>query len=262
MLLCVLLSSAAGQSEPAPAPAEPERTGPEVVPEPGQILSQREQDWIEDIGSLREGIRDRHMAPFYVCSERDAHMWMYPYAPHYDRYFPVSAACFGSKLYLTSYLEGYEQLAPYLLHDIVAVNGVDIAYLNQKAAEVISPCNCWNAKESLPKEYFVPAFFDWAGCGCKEGYTFQILNDNQEVESVEIPTVTTEEREGVKRNYPENWESLFHLKGGEWAEYYEGENGGFVYIVHLHPILQKLHRASGQRHRQAVGGASGIDGRL
>jgi hypothetical protein len=51
---------------------------------------------------------------------------MYPYAPHYDRYFPVSAACFGSKLYLTSYLEGYEQLAPYLLHDIVAVNGVDI----------------------------------------------------------------------------------------------------------------------------------------
>jgi hypothetical protein len=51
---------------------------------------------------------------------------MYPYAPHYDRYFPVSVACFGSKLYLTSYLEGYEQLAPYLLHDIVAVNGVDI----------------------------------------------------------------------------------------------------------------------------------------
>lgn len=62
MLLCVLLSSAAGQSEPAPAPAEPERTGPEVVPESVQILSQREQDWIEDIGSLREGIRAPSMS--------------------------------------------------------------------------------------------------------------------------------------------------------------------------------------------------------
>ena len=276
-VLCALLALSACQTTQAPDPApveslpeaeEPEAPAPEpetpAEPAIDPALSQRERDWIEDIEYLREGLKEGHMDPFYVCSEEeldfmmdrliaqvgqlsdadiafeinaviaamgDVHSWVQPYAPLYERWFPVSAAYFGDKLYLTNYLEGYEQFAPYLLHEIVAVNGIDIAYLNQKAAKIANPYNQWAVKELwFPTYYFVPAFYDWAGCDYMEGYTFQILNDNQEVESIEVPTVTAGERKDVKRIYPENWDQLFYKKGGEWTEYFEGENGGFVYM--------------------------------
>ncbi len=267
--LLVLTACQAGQA-PDPESAEPpaEATEPEApAPEPeapaDPSLSQRERDWIEDIEYLRKGLKEGHMDPFYICSEEeldfmmdrliarvgqlsdndiafeilkvvaamgDLHSQMLPYLPLYERYFPASAAYFDGKLYLVNYLEGYEQFAPYLLHEIVAVNGIDIAYLDQKASEITTPYNRWSAGENFTYRYFLPSFYDWAGCDYKEGYTFQILNDNQEVESVEVPTVTAEERKDVKRNYPENWDQLLYRKGRDMEAYVEGENGGLVYM--------------------------------
>ena len=252
---------------PAPEITEPEAPAPEPEPpaEPAADPSpaQREQDWIEDIECLRKGLKEGHMDPFYVCPEEDldfmidrliervgqlsdndiafeilkvvaamgdVHTFAAYYEPLYERVFPVYAAYLGDKLYLVNYSGGYEQFAPYLLHEIVSVNGIDIAYINQKAAEITSPYNSWRAREDFNSQYFLPAFYDWAGCDYK-GYTFQILNDNQEVESVEVPAVPFEERAYDKgRKYPENWDQLLYRRRGDFEAYVEGENGGLVYM--------------------------------
>ena len=278
-ILCALLTLSACQNSqtPAPAPMEPpiETTEPEApTPEPetpaepaaDPSLSQRELDMIEDIEYLRETYKEKHIEPFYLCSEEefdfkldqvkakvselsdvdiyfelqvvlagmgDIHTDITPSADvsseMMSRQFPLALQNIDGRLYPTHYLEGYEQFAPYLLREIVAVNGIDAAYLEQKLISVASP---FNPRQSSTWWSLVPpVFFDWAGCDYKEGYTFQILNDNQEVESIEVPIITrTEAAEGAWVS-PENWDHIFFGRYyDDWAEYVEGENGGCVYL--------------------------------
>lgn len=253
-----------------PAVTEPEETPePEAdpEPEPDPALSQRDRDWIEDIEYLRTEYKARHCDPFYLCSEEefdwrvdrliaqvgelsdsdvyleisaiiarmgDPHTFARPSESFYERLFPASAAYYDSKMYLTACLEGYEYLEPYLLREIVAVNGVDIAYINQKLNCMGNYFNTWYNQAIFGAPlYFSPAFFDWVGCDYKEGYTFQILNENQEVESVEIPAVAEDvymEAMGAGVIRHENRDSLVYLKGGNWVEFYDGENGGYIYM--------------------------------
>lgn len=150
-------------ADPAPEVSTPEGTlsEPSSVPEdPAEPeLSQREKGWLEDIEFLREKYKEKHADPFYFCPEEefdwkldrlsaqvgalsdsdiffelsaivagmgDDHsllQWDDPF----DRVFPVRAGLIDGRLYLTGYLEGYEQFAPYLLHEIVAVNGCPVS---------------------------------------------------------------------------------------------------------------------------------------
>ena len=70
--------------------------------------------------------------------------------------------------------------------------------------------------------YFLPAFFDWAGCDYKEGYTFQILNDNQEVVSVDISVISNDKYQKSSWIYSKDRDALRYLKGGNSAEYIDG----------------------------------------
>ena len=286
LAFCLLLTACgpAAQPEtdadPAPEVSTPEGTlsEPSSVPEdPAEPeLSQREKGWLEDIEFLREKYKEKHADPFYFCPEEefdwkldrlsaqvgalsdsdiffelsaivagmgDDHsllQWDDPF----DRVFPVRAGLIDGRLYLTGYLEGYEQFAPYLLHEIVAVNGVDALYLRQKSASLLVPFT-WGSREIF---YFYPAFFDWAGCDYKEGYVFQILNDKQEVESVEVPVIGADEcPEGIWVRH-RNWESLLYLKKAACTEYYEGNDGGCIQwciadMEHPSTVRRYLHEA-------------------
>ena len=264
MLLAV--SGCADTVEPAPdesAEPEPEIAIPE---EPAPELSPREKDWVEDINYLREEYTAKHMDPFYYCSEEefnwkldrligevsslsdsdlffelaaiiagmgDSHTNFLTVSSLdyvYDEFFPVSALYFGNRLYLCAYQEGYEQLEPYLLQEIVAVNGIDISYLQKKAESFINPNQSWESKEVFPRFFFVPAFFDWAGCDYREGYTFQLLNENNEVESIDIPTVSKSTHDQATWVYSDTWESIPYLKGGNWVEYFEEDGIGYIYL--------------------------------
>lgn len=110
------------------------------------------------------------------------------------------------------------------------MNGVDIAYLRQKAESLVYPGNSWAGKEHFKVFCFIPAFFDWAGCDYQEGYTFQILNENREVESVEIPIISWEEYMETDAVYPESFESVVGVHYGDFAGYLDGNNGGCVYL--------------------------------
>ena len=257
-------------SEPAEPPIEtiqPEPAAPQE-PEQDSELPQREKDWMEDIEFLRTEYKKRHLDPFYLCTEEefdwkldqlagrvaelsdnditfeimaiiagmgDVHTYVQQYAPLYDRRFPVRAEYFGGKLYLTACLEGFEQFAPYLLQEIVAVNGVHIGYLNKKAESIIAPFNSWAGRETFDTMYFLPAFFDWAGCNYKKSYTFQILNENGEMESIEVPDTSNVEREGKEWIYPENWEQLIYKRDENWVKYIDGANGGCVCMSFKNP---------------------------
>lgn len=244
---------------------------PEEEPEaaPGPALSQRERDWIEDIEYLRTEYKTRHMDPFYLCPEEefdwkldqlkakvgelsdvdiycelqaviagmgDNHTRLYPSEALTEqmtsRQLPITTQPFGDHLYLSGYLEGYEQFAPYLLKEIVAVNGIDIAYLERKMSDILNPFNEWYSKERFPF-YWDTAFLDWAGCGYTDSYTLQILNENHEVQTIEVPIVTREEARESKVIRPENWDRLFCGRSENQAEYIEGENGGCVYMSYI-----------------------------
>lgn len=262
----------AAEPDPAPAAAEPENAAPEVETVLGieltEDLSEREKGWITDLDWLREDWEKYHGNPYHMCSKEefewkleqlaarvgelsdedmlfeihsivigmddDLHTWMAWPEYIYDRLFPIFIRYFGGKPYLVNYLRGYEQLEPYLLHEIVAVNGVDMAYIQRKFESFCGPSNVWHSKERFFDFSSLTAFYDWAGCDYKEGYTFQILNDNLEAVDVEVPVITREEQEAlgdqIEWVYPENWDRLAYMKGGNWAEYFEGENGGYIYL--------------------------------
>lgn len=116
----------------------------------------------------------------------------------------------------------------------MAVNGVDMAYLKEQARRLGNPFNSWLSQEAFWRSHFRPAFFDWAGCDYREGYTLQILNENREVESVEVPVVDSEEFAQRERNYAPEYESLFYLEGKNFAKYVEGPEGGCVYMSLVH----------------------------
>ena len=262
LAFCLLLTACgpAAQPEPEadPAPAV-EVSAPEETPAPEEPeLPQRDKDWIEDIGFLREEYKAKHADPFYFCSEEefdwkidqliskvgklsdsdifyelsaiiagmgDNHtsLWWDGYLPLCDRAFAAHICKLNGRLYLWGYLEGYEQFEPYLLHEVVGVNGVDSLYLMRRAASLYE--SDWIAEVGFP-DY--PTFFDWVGCDYKDGYTLQILNDNQEVESVEVPVVTLDERADGTWVQHENVDSLVYIKGGDQTAYYEGKDGGCI----------------------------------
>ncbi|MDE7283652.1 MAG: hypothetical protein K2N85_08740, partial [Lachnospiraceae bacterium] len=211
-----------------------------------------------DIEFLREEYKTKHKDPFYFCSEEefdwkmdqliekvgelsdsdifyelaaiiagmgDNHtkVWWDGPLPYCDRLFTIGIVSLNNKLYLWNYLEGYEQFKPYLLHEIVGVNGVDSLYLIRKAASLSE--SDWLATVDFPG---YPSFFDWTGCDYKEGYTFQILNDNSEVETVEIPVITIGEWSEGTWIYPESFDSLVYLNGYDQTVYHEGKDGGCI----------------------------------
>lgn len=265
LAFCLLLTACSHaaqpdvESDPSPSTAvgsfAPDAPDESLEPE----LPQRDKDWIEDIEFLRKEYKIRHPDPFYFCTEEefdwkmdqlsakvgelsdsdifyelaviitgmgDTHttLWWGGPLPICDRVFPIYIFPLNGKLYLNAYNEGYEQFEPYLLHEVVGVNDVDSLYLMQRSAELRVPFN-WHSTIEFTQ---FPSFFDWIGCDYKEGYTFQILNDNQEVESVEVPVIPLNEGNTRPWVYPESWDSLVYVKGGDRTAYYEGADGGCV----------------------------------
>lgn len=146
-------------SQPGPSFAEsaPPEASPAPEKSPEVQLSERAENWAADISYLKRNYKMYHPAPFYLCSEEEFNWKLDQLAARvddlsdndiyfelaaiiagmgdihtavevpdslFDREFPVLVRCFGDKPYLYGYLEGYDQFAPYLLREIVAVNGV------------------------------------------------------------------------------------------------------------------------------------------
>lgn len=256
-------------SDPTPKASASEEIPPEALPTsegpPEPDLSQREKDWLEDIEFLRERYKEEHLSPFYSHSEAefdskldllaakvgdltdndmyfelqaviagmgDLHTKILIPDSLYERVLPLDVIYFGDRLYLGDYLEGYEQLAPYLLQEIVAVNGVDIAYLGRKMESIYLPTNTWFSKEVFPFEFgWVAAFYEWAaGLGAQDTYTLQILNENREVESVEVPVISGEEYRKTEKVCPESLKTVALMFPGTWANYMDW-SGGCVYLA-------------------------------
>lgn len=269
LLLTVCGCNGGAGTEPSPSPSPSQSAAPEASPAPEEStevqLSQRAENWAADISYLKRNYKMYHPDPFYLCSEEefnwkldqlaakvddlsdsdiffelsaiiagmgDIHTAVVAPDSFYDREFPVLVRYLGDKPYLYGYLEGYGQFAPYLLRQIVAVNGVDITYLLEKSASVKDPFNKWRAKELFSLWYFAPAFLDWAGCDYQEGYTLQVLNENQEVESIELPVISLDEYMEADVVWPETWHEPFTFLNQETdrVDYLPGENGGCVYL--------------------------------
>lgn len=253
-------TTSASEEQPAESDIEvSSATDDETAPE----LSERAQNWITDIHYLQSHYKRYHPDPFLFCSEEDfdykidklcktveslsdneiffelatiiagmgdLHTSLTPPYSIYEYLFPFGVSYFDGKLYVSSYMEGYDQFEPYMLREIVAVNGVDISYLEEKFKNLIDPNNIWRSREIFCVAYFVPAFFDWAGCDYQTGYTFQILDENQKVQSVEAPLVQYDDMTAAQIIYPESWASSLSAEEGNWTEYREGENGGYIYM--------------------------------
>ena len=269
LLLTACAPAAPPDPAPAPEASAPEETLPENPPTPEAPaepeLSQREKDWIEDIEFLREQYKERHLSPFYFRSEEefdskldllaakvgeltdndmyfelaavvagmgDIHTQIQIPESLYEQLLPFDIYYFGDRLYLTAYLKGYEQLAPYTLREIVAVNGVDITYLTRKAESIIDPYNSWHSKENFPFVGFTAAFYEWAaGFDARDTFTLQILNENQEVGSVEVPVISPEEySRGEWVNTVNNIQSVAVIYQGDSAAYVD-RSGGCVYLA-------------------------------
>ena len=270
LTFCLLLSACNPVAQPdpdaTPDTSAPEETAPEALPTPEEPeLSQRERDWLEDIEFLREQYKEKHINPFYyrpeaefdsrldlleakvgkltdneiffelsaaVVAMGDLHSRVLVPDSLYERLFPFDIRFFGDRLYLVDHLEGFEELSPYLLREIVAVNGVDIAYLQRKAESVLLPANSWYSKECFSSVFGLMAgFYDWAtGLDARETYTFQFLNENQQVESVEVPVISEEEYRGAEWVYPEELKTVPVMFRGDSAVY-EDRSGGCVYLA-------------------------------
>ena len=118
-----------------------------------------------------------------------------------------------------------------MLSEIVAVNGVDISYLERKSESFINPGNTWNSREIFCTYYFIPAFFDWAGCGYQDGYTLQLRDENQEVQSIEVPLVSYAEYDATPAVFPESWSYLFDAEEGNRTEYIKALSIDQTYIL-------------------------------
>ena len=209
-------------SEPASAsaPAEPPASAPTSV------LPERVRAWTEDLNALSQLYKGNHPDPFRYCSEKefdfqirqlsenidilsdsdiffemaaiiagmgDNHTFIEPPDEISNDTFPFRTLYVDGNLYLIAYLEGYEQFEPYMYHQIAAVNEVDMTYITKKLESVYNPFNSWISRTIGLSNFFLPAFLDWAGCDYREDYTFQILNDNRELVSIEAPVVSRDE---------------------------------------------------------------------
>ncbi len=260
-------SSSEAQSEPVVSP-EPSAVSatPEPVSqsEPEEELTEREKAWREDLEYFKKQYVHDHKAPFYYVSEeeldwqleqlmqkipelsdndiyfelakivaglKDPHTWAFPTKDLYTHTFPFAMKYIGDKLYLFGYWGKFNQFEPYLLHEIVSVNGIDIKYLQQKAESITDPTNPWHSRHLFEELYDNVTFFDWAGCDYKEGYTIEFLDDNQKVISVEVPIVTQDTDVGERSVLPEGLENIPYYNPKEGATLFETEQGSCVILV-------------------------------
>ncbi len=262
-------SAPAVSSEPSSAVSSAPETASLSEPEPE--LSARERKWRGDLAYFKRHYVMYHPDPFYYVSEEeldwqleqlakkvpelsdndiffelskivagfgDNHTSIHTPDDLYSEYFPIGIRYFGDKLYLTCYREKFAQFQPYLLHEIVSVNGVDMKYLQQKFESIVHSANAWRSKSIFQEAFFLPAFFDWAGCDYKDGYTIEILDDNQKVVSMELPVITQDADVGEKWIYPEGWEKILFLNqkygwGKETladVQFVETEQGNYIYL--------------------------------
>ena len=277
LAVCLLLAvpGCGSENDAPPAPAEP---APEAVTEPEPVpeepsepeYSQREQNWRGDIEYLRNEYKKYHRDPFRFHSEEefdwkldqvkakigeltDTEIYFELAAvvagmednhtslvmEDIGQFFPIEVACFGNGIYLSCYMEGYEQFEPYLLREIVAVNGVDMSYIRKKGESLFDPTNAWAGKEHFAA-YFIPAILDWAGCGYKEGYEIQILNEDQEVVTLELPVVSADMWSDGHWIWADAFRTLFYYTGENRVDYFEDERGSYIHAVF--PDLQSYAR--------------------
>ncbi len=249
---------------------EPVSQGEPEAEEPEPELTEREKKWRGDLSYFKRNYVMYHPDPFYYVSEeeldrqleqlvqkipelsdndiyfelakivaglKDSHTFVIPGENIYARLFPFVMGHIGDKMYLTAYWENFDQFEPYLLHEIVSVNGVDIKYLQQKAESISDPTNQWRGRHFFDVNYHsVTAFFDWAGCDYKEGYTIELLDDDQEVISVEVPVITQDADVGEKRIRPEGWENILYYNQKEGATLFETEQGSCVILTLDNPM--------------------------
>lgn len=259
-------SSSEPQATPSPEPTVDVSPTPEAAQQADAEpeMTQREKEWREDLAFFKKQYTLYHKAPFYYTSEeeldwqleqmaqkvpqlsdtdlyfelakivaglRDTHTLVYPTEELYEHIFPIGMSYLGDKLYLTGYWEKFDQLEPYLLHEIVSINGVDIKYLEQKAESIADPVNQWHSKTFFLQYYGnVPAFYDWAGCDYTEGYTFEFLDDDQQVVSVEMPVITQDADVGEKVIQPDGWENIPYYSPQQGARLLETEQGSCVLL--------------------------------
>lgn len=252
-------SSAAETSTAAVSSALEASSGPESVFT--SEMTEREKGWREDFAYFKECYAQNHADPFYFVSEEeldwqleqlakkvpelsdtdlffelskivaglgDNHTALLTPEGFYSQIFPVGVCYIGEKLCPYAYLEGYEQFEPYLLHEIVSVNGVDIKYLEKKMESFINPNNVWARKTDFVNHFFMPAFFEWAGCDTKNGYSLQLLDDDQRVVSVEMPVIDYDEKERKKVVKAENWDAVDFRNKETGVEFHETEQGSYV----------------------------------
>lgn len=240
--------STASSEAVSKAPAPTTKPTPEPSPDPE---AQRNENWVADIKQLQRQYKVRHMVPFYYCSVEefdwkidqliekvpelsdndivyemakiirgmgDTHSQVYIPQAFGGNAFPIQVRVIDGKLYLTQYAKGYEQFAPYLLRQIVAVNGVDADYLIQKEEELGS--------KHWFQSFFFPSFLEWAKAGSiEDGYTLWILNDNEEVEKLELPVVPADQWSEMEWVSDENYKAIPCLNAeGNWVKYDETTN--------------------------------------
>lgn len=232
---------------------------------PEREMSEREKNWREDFAFFKQRYLMKHTHPFYYVSEEefdfqveqlsqkvdrlsdldvyfefskivaglgDNHTALSLPDNYFDQIFAVGTRYFGEKLYLCGYARGYEQFAPYQLHEIVAVNGVDIKYLKKKADSIYSPTNAWYGQKFFDQGMFQPLFVDWATSHAKDEYTLQVLDDDGRAVSLELPVIPYEPYTKVEVVKPENWEKLPRLQE-TGVSYFETEKGSFVYLAFI-----------------------------
>lgn len=237
-------SSEAASKEPVPT------AKPTPEPSPGPE-AQRNENWVADIKQLQKSYISRHENPFYYCSVAefywkidqliekvpelsdndivyemakiirgmgDAHSLVQIPQAFGGNAFPIQVRMIDGKLYLTQYAKGYEQFEPYLVRQIVAVNGVDADYLIQKEEELGS--------KHWFQSFFFPSFLEWAKAGSVEdGYTLWVLNDNEEVEKLELPVVPKDQWSEMEWVSDENYKAISCLNvEGNWVKYDEMTN--------------------------------------
>lgn len=255
-------------SEPTALSSPSPEAAPQSGPEPE--LTEREKNWREDLDCFKETYVKKHKDPFYYVSEeefnweleqlankipelsdtdcyfelakivanlKDVHTTIFPTEMIYDEIFPVGVKYFGDKLYLWGYWEEFGELQPYLLHEIVSVNGIDIRYLQKKAESVIDPANMWRSKEVFCSQYFVPTFLEWAGCDPTAGYEFQFLDDEQKVVTVKMPTITQDANISGVRVKHENAEKLSYLDGESEVKLVEDDQGGACVVISFGSVM-------------------------
>ncbi len=248
----------AGSLEPSLSSASSETPASESE----RVTTERARVWTEDLNALSQLYKERHPDPFCYCTEEefdfqirqlsenidflsdsdiffemaaiiagmgDNHTFIEPPDEILNNSFPFRTLYVGGDLYLTAYLDGYEQFKPYIYHQIVAINEVDITYITKKLESVYNPFNSWISRTIGVSNFFLPAFLDWAGCDYRESYTFQILNDNLEIESIEAPVVTLDECLAGSWIYAANRASSL-FKSGNRAEYCEENDGNYIYM--------------------------------